>query len=145
MSHYNVIWALKDHIIPITPKLCTVKELTNNPGGVIPVLKKILTEYEAFALQTLEKVAIKILLGLTPSKKELKVKLPKLFTLFPMPGLHWRFIHLNAKGLKALLSQSKKFGKTSSSSHEIEDNSNYASGFQIFKNVFKLDQYGYDR
>jgi hypothetical protein len=132
MSIFNVIWALEDHIIPITPKLCTVKEVINNPGGVIPVLKKILTEYEAFALQTLEKVAIKILLGLTPSKKELKVKLPKLFTLFPMPGLHWRFIHLNAKGLKALLSQSKKFGKTSASSHEIEDNSKLCLGISNF-------------
>jgi hypothetical protein len=145
MSHFNAIWSLKQHIISITPKLCTVKELTKDPGSIIPVLGKILTEYEAFGIQSLEKVAIKVLLGQTPSEKELNVKLPKLFSLFPNPSLRWRFVHLNAKGLMALLSQSKRFGKTPATSEEVEDNSNYASGFQIFNNVFKLEQYGYDR
>lgn len=145
MPQFHVIWAIQDHILTLAPKICTVKELTKDPGCVVPVLRKILSEYEAFHFETLENSAVKILSRLVPSKKELNQKLPKLFSLFPMPSLRWRFIHLNALGLKALMSESKKFGKTSASSDDNDDNSNYDSGFQIFTNVFMLDKYGFDR
>ncbi|KAG0161903.1 hypothetical protein DFQ30_004962 [Apophysomyces sp. BC1015] len=81
----------------------------------IPVLYAILQEYEREHQQSRD--------------KESKT-LPRLFSLAPQPSLHFRFVTVNTKALKALL-------------HIQSDTDDYDGNLQIFNRVFDLDKYDF--
>ncbi|KAG0162048.1 hypothetical protein DFQ30_004197, partial [Apophysomyces sp. BC1015] len=106
---------IRDFLIPLMPDRCTLDALSERPGMCIPVLYAILKEYEKEHQQCRDK----------DSKT-----LPRLFSLAPQPSLHFRFVTVNTKSLKALL-------------HIRSNTDDYDGNLQIFNRVFDLDKYGF--
>jgi hypothetical protein len=132
----DILSALQVIEVGRLPKIlrpCTSTMLSATPGAFIPALKYMLSQYE------LEHLEYSVAMHLANPKSEL-VKpdpsvlrtLPKLFALCPIPSMHWRFVHLNAKSIKSLLSIPGP----------LDD---YEGNMQLFEKVFDLAKFGFNR
>jgi hypothetical protein len=75
---------LKGHIpSPLEPEA-----ISASPGDYIPVLKRVLDEYETMH---------------RPNANNGSEPLPKLFGIYPQVSVHWRFISLDARALASFV------------------------------------------
>jgi hypothetical protein len=129
----STLHVIEEGLLPKIPRPCTSTKRSATPGAFIPALKHMLSQYE------LEHLEYSVAMYLANPKSE-TVKpdpsvtrtLPKLFALFPIPSMHWRFVHLNAKSIKALLSIPGP----------LDD---YEGNMQLFEQVFDLAKFGFNR
>lgn len=122
---------LEDELFPLVPVPCTQRAISASPGSVVPALRFILNQY---TLQHNEHSVVTSGMSLKGQlfKKSLQTKLPKLFALYPVPSMKWRFVDLNAKALQVLVSVPST-------------ESDYEGNMNTFDYCFNLDRYGFKR
>lgn len=86
------------------PKPVTLISLSNSPGAYIPMLSRLMKKNERIYQQEEQRVQEnKKDKGKNQDEedKEKRQILPRLFSLFPVPSLKWRFISLNPNSVSA--------------------------------------------
>ena len=73
--------------------------LNNGPFKILSVLRHILEKYESLNMAQPSQDAKDSVSKFVP---------PRLFSLFPNPGLGWRFININAQNLTGIFSEAKQ-------------------------------------
>lgn len=128
----HAVNTLVNELQPLIPQPCNKGELSASPSKFIPSLRYILENY---TVEHQENEAAAYIAGLSINDKRIACAtktLPKLFALFPIPKFQWRFISLNAKALKALVSLPAT-------------DDDYDGNADVFNYVFRLKEYGFKR
>lgn len=115
------------------PIPCTLLNLKSLPGKFLPLMAKISEEFALFAQ---ERCAIGYLAGLNIEDKEDKKiiykKVPRPFTVFPIPSMKWRHVSINTQAICGLAGISR-------------GDKSYERNMAHFNQCFKLEEYGYTR
>jgi hypothetical protein len=81
----------------LCPKPVTPESLSRSPGVYIPVLKKILADYESdHEVASRNQQASR-------TKGSDEMVLPKLFSVGPLPNMKWRHIDISAELLSSMI------------------------------------------
>lgn len=122
---------------------CDPASLSADPGAFFPILRYILQKYTSAHQEAEAALALMALSrdgeeededkGNEAGRNKDLEKLPRLFSLVPLPKFHWRFVTVNAKSLSSLLSI-KPTGV-----------GNYERNLELFDKVLDLDKYRFNR
>lgn len=87
----------------------TKESLNNEPFKILPALRYILNKYDAiYKAQAAQK----------DKADSTKPPLPRRFSLFPNPSLHWRFIKIDAQNLTGIFPEAKQKKQANESSFD---------------------------